>query len=254
VRRLLTALLLASAFPALAQHDISKVEPAPEHGAIATPIPKNRGMKKYDIPDLAGAAQALGSQLIDGRLRKPLLDFVTTEGPITQRVSVFEGGLVVVNMSGAATIRKKMLIPEDALALYVSHVSAKALDGIEKHSLAQPEADARAQLRIYDGDGKFVERIFNPRRVLPNELHQQIAPLRDLLLAISEDRGVTSSVAGYMPKPGDELVADDGKGYRVVRVVPSGDPVVELKCLDEPTTIYVAQRNLHLYFVGARAH
>jgi hypothetical protein len=254
VRRLLTALLLASAFPALAQHDISKVETAPDQGAIATPIPRNRGMKKYDIPDLAGAEQALGSQLIDGRLRKPMLDFLITEGSITQRVSVFEGGLVVVNMTGAGTIRKKMLIPPDALALYVSHLSAKTLAGIEKYSLAQPEAGARAQLRVYDEEGKFVERVFNPRRVLPNELHQQIAPLRDLLLAISEDRGVTSSVAGYMPKPGDELVADDGKGYRVVRVVPSGDPVVELKCLDAPTTIYVTQRDLHLYFVGARAH
>jgi hypothetical protein len=254
VRRLLTALLFASALPALAQHDISKVAPAPEHGVIATPIPKKRGMKKYDIPDLAGAEQALGSQLIDGRLRKPVLDFLITEGSIAQRVSVFEGGLVVVNMTGAATIRKKMLIPPDALARYVSHVSAKTLDAIEKQSLARPEAGARAQIRVYDGEGKFVERVFNPRRVLPNELHQQIAPLRDLLLAVSEDRGVTSSVAGYVPQPGDELVSDDGKGYRVVRVVPSGDPVVELKCLDEPTTIYVTQRDLHLYFVGARPH
>jgi hypothetical protein len=61
-------------------------------------------------------------------------------------------------------------------------------------------------------------------------------------------------VAGYLPKPGDELVADDRKVYRVMRVVPSSDPVVELKCLDAPTTIYVAQKDLHLYFVGARPH
>jgi hypothetical protein len=255
VRRLVIALLLASALPALAQHDISQVAPAPEDGAIATPIPTTkRGMKRYEIPDMAGAEQALGSQLIDGRLRKPLLDFLTTEGSITQRVSVFEGGLVVVNMTGAATIRKKMLIPQDALASYVSHLSAKTLAAIEKQSLAQPEKDSRSLIRVYDADGKWVEREFNPRRVLPNELHQQIAPLRDLMRAISEDRGVTSSVAGYVPKQGDELVAEDGKAYRVMRVVPSGDPVVELKCLDAPTTIYVTQKDLHLYFVGARAH
>jgi len=254
VRRLLTALLLASAFPALAQHDISKVEPAPDQGAIATPIPTGRGMKKYDIPDLAGAEQALGSQLIDGRLRKPLLDFLITEGSLTQRISVFEGGLVVVNMSGAATIRKKLLIPLDALSSYTSHISTKTLDAIEEQSLARPEPESREQIRVYDEEGKWVERVFNPRHMLPNDLNRQIAPLRDLLRAISEDRGVTSSVAGYIPKAGDELVADDRKVYRVMRVVPSSDPVVELKCLDAPTTIYVAQKDLHLYFVGARPH
>lgn len=254
MRRLLIAAVLASALPALAQHDISKVEPAPDEGAIATPIPMKRGMKKYDIPDLAGAEQALGSQLIDGRLRKPLLDFLTTEGSLSQRVSVFEGGLVVVNMTGAATIRKKLLIPPDALQSYTKAISFAALSAIDVNQLARPEADSRSVVRVYGDDGKFVERVFNPRRVLPNELARQVEPLRDLLRAISEDRSVTSSVAGYVPKAGDELVADDRKVYRVVRVVPSSDPVVELKCLDAPTTIYVAQKDLHLYFVGAKAH
>ncbi len=211
-------------------------------------------MKKYDIPDLAGAEQALGSQLIDGRLRKPLLDFLTTEGSVSQRVSVFEGGLVVVNMTGAATIRKKLLIPPDALQSYTNSISFAALSAIDERQLARPEADSRSLVRVYGSEGKFVERVFNPRRVLPNELARQVEPLRDLLRAISEDRSVTSSVAGYVPKAGDELVADDRKTYRVVRVVPSSDPVVELKCLDAPTTIYVAQKDLHLYFVGAKAH
>ncbi|HEX6159075.1 MAG TPA: hypothetical protein VF111_02845, partial [Thermoanaerobaculia bacterium] len=78
-----------------------------------------------------------------------------------------------------------------------------------------------------------------------------VTPMRDLLRVISEDREVTSSVAGYEPKPGDELVADDQKVYRVVRVT-EGANVVELKCLDAPTTIYVAKKDLYLYFVGAR--
>ncbi|MFP5245992.1 MAG: hypothetical protein ACLGH0_04815, partial [Thermoanaerobaculia bacterium] len=112
MRRLLLVLLCAA--PALAQHDITQVETAPPDAAISTPIPNTRAFKKYDIPDLAGARQAIGSQLIDGRLRKPLIDFMTTEGGISQRVSIFEGGLVVVNMTGAATIRKKLLIPDDA--------------------------------------------------------------------------------------------------------------------------------------------
>ena len=247
--RPLALTLLLCAVPAWAQHDISQVDPAPSGTAMATPIPMKRGWKKYDIPDLAGAQQAIGSQLIDGRLRKPLVDFITAEGTVEQRVSIFEGGLVVINMTGASTIRKKLLIPESALQSYMAAVSAKALDAIDQHALVLPEPTHHSLLRIYDADGKYVQRVFNPTRVLPKPLTDQITPLRDLLRAISEDRSVTSSVAGYEPKPGDELVADDQKIYRVLRVV-DGSNVVELKCLDAPTTIYVVKKDLHLYFVG----
>jgi hypothetical protein len=128
--RPLALTLLLCAFPAWAQHDITGVEPAPSGTAMATPIPMKRGWKKYDIPDLAGAQQAIGSQLIDGRLRKPLVDFISAEGTVEQRVSIFEGGLVIVNMTGASTIRKKLLIPDSALQSYVATVSAKALDAV----------------------------------------------------------------------------------------------------------------------------
>lgn len=250
--RALSLAVLLCAMPVLAQHDISQVEPAPSGSAVATPIPMKRGYKKYDIPDLAGAKQAVGSQLIDGRLRKPMVDFIVVEGPVEQRVSIFEGGLVVVNMTGAATIRKKMLIPDDALHSYLVAVSAESLRTVDEHSLAAPEATRRGLLRVYDAEGAFVERTFHPGRVLPKPLTDQIEPLRDLLRAISEDRDVTSSVAGYEPQAGDELVADDQKVYRVMRVVDGAD-VVELKCLDAPTTIYVAKKDLHLYFVGRKS-
>lgn len=236
---------------ALAQHDISQVEPAGPDSAISTPIPMKRGWKKYDIPDLAGAQQAVGSQLIDGRLRKPLFDYISAEGNVEQRISIFERGLVIVNMTGPATIRKKLLIPEGALRSYIAAVSAEALAAIDQQSLVAPEATRRSLLRVYTADGHFVEREFNPSRVLPKSLNDQITPLRDLLRAISEDREVTSSVAGYEPRAGDELVADDQKIYRVMRVV-EGANVVELKCLDAPTLVYIAKKDLHLYFVGRR--
>jgi hypothetical protein len=248
MRRLLIVVL--TALPALAQHDITKVDPAPADSAIATPIPTTRAYRKYSVPDLAGARQALGSQLIDGRLRKPLIDFLTAEGDVQQRISVFEGGLVVVNMTGAATIRKKVLIPDDALQTYVRTVTPAALTAVDRSSIAMPELRQEARLRVYDIDGRYVERVFNPTRVLPKALEDQITPLRDLLRAVSEDRAVTSTVAGYEPKPGDELVADDQKVYRVIRVV-DGAGVVELQCLDAPTTIFVTKANLHLYFIGA---
>ena len=247
---LLVVLLCATT--AFAQHDISQVEPAAPDTAISTPIPMKRAWKKYDIPDLAGARQAIGSQLIDGRLRKPLLDFITAQNQIEQRISVFEGGLVIVRMTGASTIRKKLLIPEDALKSYVAAASVEALSAVDQQALAMPDPKSRSLLRVYGADGKFVERTFNPTRVLPKSLNDQIAPLRDLLRAVSEDREVTSSVAGYEPKSGDELVSDDQQLYRVIRVV-EGSDVVELKCLTSPTTIFVAKKDLHLYFVGRRA-
>lgn len=249
------ALLVLLAFPILgsAQHDITRVDPAPPGSAIAIPIPEEheKRMKKYEMPELAGAMQALGSQLIDGRLPRPLVDFLIEDSKLTQRVSLFEGGLVVVNMTGAATLRKKVVIPPDALKNYLEAMNPDLLRGLNDQLLVPPEPGHRAQLRIYEGDGTFVERLFHPGRVLPRNLNDQVTPLRDLLRAISEDRGVTSSVAGYDPKPGDELVADDHKVYRVMRVI-EGSNVVELKCLDMPATIFVAKKDLNLYFIGAK--
>src|SRR5436853_1774343 len=96
----LLAVLLATG--ALAQsppqqdppHDITQVDVAPINGAISVPLPEKqrKRLQKYEIPELVGSRQALGSQLIDGRLRHPMLDYITEQGPIHQRLSVFEGG------------------------------------------------------------------------------------------------------------------------------------------------------------------
>ena len=245
---LLIGLVLASP-----QHDITRVEPVAPDAAISTPVPdkQQRKLKKYDMPELAGATQALGPQLIDGRLPKPLADYVIAEGSIEQRVSIFEGGLVVVKMTGAASIRKKVIIPPDALAQYMRNINVASLKAIDGRDLVAPEAGQSGLLRVYDADGTHEERVFHPNRVLPKALNDQLAPLRDLLRAVSEDRGVSTSIAGYEPHEGDELVADDHKVYRVMRVAP-GAGIVELKCLDAPATIYVAKKDLHLYFLGRR--
>lgn len=247
----LTIAVLLLTAPVFAQHDITHVEPAPADGAAATPIPTRRGMKKYDIPDLAGAEQAIGPQLIDGRLPKPLVDYIVQEASLHQRLSIFEGGLVVVNMTGASTIRKKLILPPDALEDYTDAITAAALTRVDQRELAPAEAARRSFVRIYTPDGKYVERVFNPTKLLPKDLNDCVTPLRDLLRAVSEDRYITSTVAGYEPKEGDELVGDDQQVYRVMRVIP-GANVVELKCLDAPTTIYVQKSDLHLHFVGAK--
>ena len=246
-------LVFVVATAALAQHDITKVDPAPQGGAIATPLPESqkRKLKRYEMPELAGAKQALGSQLIDGRLPKPLVDFITRDGVVEQRISLFEGGLVVLNMNGAALIRKKVIIPPDALKSYLRVLTADSVRAIDTSDLTPPDAARSARLRVYDANGVAVERIYNPIGILPKALADRVLPLQDLLRAMSEDRTVTSTVAGYMPQPGDELVADDQRVFRVVRVTEPGG-VVELKCLDDPTTMYVARKDLSQYFVGRR--
>lgn len=237
------------------QHDISKVDPAPLGGAISTPLPEQqrRKLKRYEIPDLAGAKQAIGSQLIDGRLPRPLLDYFVHNSGVEQRISFFEGGLVVVRMTGAGgTIHKRVIIPADALENYLQATSVERLKSIRENDVSRPTDRRHAFFRLYDDEGKFTERSFDPTGVRPKVLQDQLAPLADLLRAISEDRTVTSTVANYVPKVGDELVGDDRKVYRVERIIKDSG-IVELRCLSQPTLLYVDVKDLYNYFVGRPA-
>ena len=235
-------------------HDITQVDPITPGSIIAIPLPpkSRRQMKKYETPELVGAQQALGSQLINGELPRPLLDYDTKSGLIEERLSMFDGGLIVVTMSGAGgTLHKKLLIPPDALAAYRKAASPARLALIRKEDVSKPDARRRSQLRIYRDDGSHVELLFDPAGAVPKALADEIRPLEDLLRVISEDRTLTSSVAGYEPAVGDELVGDDQRTWRVERVTESG--IVELHCVSQPTVVYIDKHFLYNYFVGKRA-
>lgn len=237
--------------PQNATHDITMVDPAPLGGAIAIPLPERERKKlsKYDIPELVGSRQAVGPQRIDGRLPRPLVDYSVTSTAVYQRLSIFEGGLVVVEVRGiGGTIRKKVVIPADALQNYLRAISPSALAAVRDGDLTQPRDTRRALLRTYDAQQSFVERQFDPMATMPKSLSDQVVPIQDLLRAIYQDRTVTNSVAGYMPKVGDQLVGDDRKVYKVTRVV--SEKIVELRCLSQPTTIYVDVKDLYNYFIG----
>ena len=240
--------------PAPPGHDISQVDAAPLGGAIAVPIPESESkrLRRYDIPELIGAKQAIGSQLIDGRLPRPLLDYAIHNGKIIQRVSLFEGGLVVLNMTGAGgTIRKKLILPGDALTAYLKPAKSRDLRILRSYEVPMPMPGRLAEIRAYDyPEGKKFELKFDPVAALPKPLNDVTMPLSDLLRAMSEDRTVTSSVANYEPKVGDELIGDDRRTYRVSRLTPDG--VVELHCVGQPTIIYVDKKDLYNYFIGAR--
>jgi len=237
-------------------HDITQVDTAPLGGAIAVPIPESQSkrLRKYDIPELVGARQAIGPQLIDGRLPRPLLDYFVHNGKIDQRLSFFEGGLVVMKMSGAGgPIRKKLILPADALTSYLKAAKATELRILRNSELPMPPPHRRGELRVYDYDRatKKFELAFDPIAALPKPLNDVSMPLSDLLRAMSEDRTVTSSVSGYEPKVGDELIGDDRKTYRVHRIMKNGE-LVELHCVGQPTIIYVEKKDLYNYFIGAR--
>jgi hypothetical protein len=265
VRHGLAVVLLATflATPLLAQkkptpnengvpHDISQVEPAPLGGAIAVPIPpaQQRRMKKYDMPELTGARQAIGSQLIEGRLPRPLVDYIVQQSNVRQRLSIFEGGLTVIDMRGAGgIIHKKVVIPPDAAQVYLKNVKPEVIRALR---LTPPRDDRQAILQVYDEAGVKTAIAFDPLSTIPKRLQDGVLPLEDLLRAMSEDRTVTSSLPGYEPKVGDELVGDDRKTWRVERIVNDGDIVV-LHCTSQPTLLYVAKKDLYNYFVGSRA-
>lgn len=231
-------------------HDITRVDTAAPDAAIAVPIPEadRRRMQKYDIPELVGARMAIGPQLIDGELPKPILDYVARDPRIEQRLSMFEGGLVVVSISGpGASIKKKLIIPADAMRNYLKVISAEGLTQVRETDLSTPRDGRQAFLRIYR-EKDFVQRTFDPAAVLPKRMNDQVLPLQDLLRAIYEDRGISNTIAGYIPAIGDELVADDRKVYKVVRII--DDRVVELRCKNDPTMMYVAIKDLYNYFIG----
>src|SRR5437867_11029982 len=77
-------------------HDITMVDKVPLGGAISTPLPEaeRKKLEKYDLPELTGSTQALGSQLIAGALPQPLIDYIIQQSTMQQRLSIFEGGLV----------------------------------------------------------------------------------------------------------------------------------------------------------------
>src|SRR5438094_9377121 len=72
-------------------HDITQVDAVPLGATIAVPLPEKerKRLERYEIPELVGSRQALGSQLIDGRLPHPILDYIAEQGPIHQRLSIF---------------------------------------------------------------------------------------------------------------------------------------------------------------------
>jgi hypothetical protein len=224
----------------------SPSKPDQPPGKTPTQAPTLAGAK------LSGVSLALGPQRIDGNLRRPLVDYSVKNGARLERVSFFEGGLIVVHLTEpGGVIQKKLLLPDDAEKRYLDHLSAAKLAEIPADLFAFASFEKRkGTLRIYDGQ-RFVERSFDPSAALPRALADLIVPLEDLVRAISEDNRLSSHMSGYQPRVGDHVVAEDGTSYLVVRIF-GDDSMIELRRDNQPITIYMAKKDLYNHIVGAR--
>lgn len=247
-------LTFAGALRALAQeitHDISGVQVAPVGGVVAPELSEEE-RSRNELPELAGASLAVGSQLVDGRLPQPVIEYIVKTKFVLQRISLFDSGLVVVHViDDRGKVLKRVRIPRDALDTYRNALSAEKMAEIPIAQLNLKATGDMAVLRSYDSMGSHVSRIFDPAAVLPLELEQARSLMQDLLNALVQDREVTSSITNYEPRVGDRLVGEDQKTY-VVTQVDDKTRIIELTRADKPLKMYVAMSDLNKFVVGAR--
>jgi hypothetical protein len=217
--------------------------------AISVPLPDldARKFRKYEVVELSGALPVGGSLLVDGQLPSVIVDYVTRLGTVRQRVSIFENGVVSIELSGAGgKVEKKVLMPPDAVASYREFFAACDLGSFRPLDLGS-END-RVTIRLLAPEGS-IEKRFPATSLVPANVERMRLVLDDLVRALSEDREVTNPISLWEPREGDTLLGGDQKTYRVVRLL-EGE-FIELVSTSEPVRRFVPIKDLHLYFVGA---
>jgi hypothetical protein len=218
--------------------------------AISVPLPDldSRRFKRYEVVELSGAMPIDGSLLVDGRLPAVIVDYASQLGSIRQRASIFENGVVSIELSAVGgRVAKKVLLPADAVASYREFFAA--CDIASYRPIDQGSEEDRVTIRLVDAGGSVVEKRFPATAMVPENVERMRLVLDDLLRALSEDREVTNPISVWKPRKGDTLIGGDQKQYRVVRIL-DGE-FIELVCTSEPVRRFVPVKDLHLYFVGA---
>lgn len=214
--------------------------PTPDEGRIDT--------RKYNTAELNGAAPAIGSQLVDGRLPRPLLDYVSKSAASLQRISFFEGGLVVVHIeAGGARLRKRVRVPPGSVDVYLDLLTPAQIDALDHNDLSLAIAKERSYLRRYREDGTPVEIGFSNSRILPAEVQRLRTVLDDLVRILAEDREVTNPMIAYTPRLGDRLIGEDQQLYKVTAINNQG-AMLELTSTRDPVKIFVATKDVFTYF------
>jgi hypothetical protein len=239
------------ALPLAAQVDEEYISP-PELGAsISIPKPDEREIdaSRYPSPELTDTRPAIGSQLVDGRLPRALLDYSIVTQKSLQRLTFFERGLVVLHMkAGDANLRKRMILPEHALEEYLRMLSPEDAARIAREEIMMTAlSDDRGVIRIYREDGSWAEVEFSNSRVLPAIVQQFRSVLDDLIRILAEDRGATNPLANYVPRLGDKLISEDMKLFEITAFAGKGE-IIEFTGLQQPIRLYVAKDDIPSYF------
>lgn len=201
------------------------------------------------VPELAGAERVTGSILVDGELPAPYIDYIVTLGPEqTQKLSLYQNGLVTMAVRvGTHKTVKQVLFPVQAIDAYREHLHVRALRSITiQPQIATPTA-MREIIRIYDQEGKHVERSFDPSLYLPAELERMRLLLLDLARVITEDNEVTNPMSDYVPEAKDRLLDQQMTEWVVVRVV---NDHVELQSSSRPLRVWVRTNQLDEQFLS----
>jgi len=243
---------LALLAPALAAQTDEEYTPPPELGvAISIPKPDEDSIdeSRYSSPELTDTRPALGSQLVDGRLPHPRLDYSIETPTSLQRLSFFESGLVVLHIkAGDANLRKRMILPQGALDEYLKVLPPARMAEIgHDEVLTNGLSDDRGRLRLYRDDGSHEEIEFSNSRVLPADVERLRSSLDDLARILAEDRGATNPLAQYAPRLGDKLISEDMKLFEITSLAADGE-IIEFTGLQEPIRLYVKKEDIPSYF------
>lgn len=252
VRPVAVALTVASLALSLSAQVEEEYSPPPELGAsISIPKPDEDAIdeSRYSSPELTDTRAAVGSQLIEGRLPAPLLDYAIVTSKSSQRLTFFEKGLVVLHMkAGDANLRKRMILPEGALTDYLALLPPDKAARINRDEiLTNGLSDDRGIIRIYRENGTHEEIVFSNSRVLPATVQQLRSTLDDLVRILAEDRGATNPMSKYVPRIGDKLISEDMKLFEVTALMNEGK-LIELTGLQEPIRLFVEKDDIVSYF------
>jgi hypothetical protein len=243
--------LVTTAVPVQAQVDEDYSPPSELGVSISIPRPNEGDVdnSRYTSPELPDTTPAVGSQLVDGRLPRPRLDYAIVTPKALQRVSIFEKGLVVLHFrAGNATLRKRMILPQGALDEYLQMITPDEAARIARNEILINGLSAdRGIIRLYRDDGSHEMIEFSNSRILPSTVQQLRSSLDDLIRVLAEDRGATNPMSGYTPRLGDKLISEDMKLFEITHIAQQ-DEIVEFTGLQEPVRLYVPMDDIPSYF------
>lgn len=202
----------------------------------------------YDVPELYGSRP---HELRSGeRLPQVLAEYVVRSGKLLQRISIFDNGVGVVHLRGGeGNATRRLLLADEPI-----DTVRKVMEQIDIHGLrtSDPFRDPSeyAELRIARG-GKLVSIALGANEVQPQSIETLRVVMSDLLAAMMQDRQISNPIAQYHASVGDRLVSEDGRTYRVTRLIEDGS-VVELEMTSKPLRIVVPSNLLYKMFVDVR--